>query len=713
MGLNKFDAEAYIDDFSLITIVARTSLSISPAFTLFDADGFTYPLTIVKQEEFDQQHIYKCNTSVTIDLSKEYWVSASGHRIPVKMGSIVRTEQFDSMFFMEGSLGAIHSPESTTFKVWSPVAVAMLIQYQKSDTNELMQASMERTEKGVWRITLEGNHHLTQYRYLAKVNHEWVETTDPYARSVTINGEKSVVINLRETDPEIWNRSEKKMNLRPKTDSIIYELHIRDFTIHEDSGVKHKGKYLGLTEKNTKTTLGNSTGLDYLTSLGVSHVQLMPVADFGSVDESRSDEQYNWGYDPVHFFAPEGSYATDPNDPVCRIKELKSLIQSLQGNGLSVILDVVFNHVYKREESAFEKLVPGYYFRYDEGGNPVNGTGVGNDTASERKMMRKFIIDALTFWMIEYKIDGFRFDLMGIHDVETMSIAAKRLKSLNPGLFLLGEGWDLNTYLAPEKKAALHSAKKLPDYSFFNDSFRDCVKGSIFPNGTSGFINGNEDHGLMNQMMHAIKGFAGKYDTFLKPEQSINFTECHDNHTLHDLLLIRHPHETEKIRRKRQQLALAFTLLSHGVPFIHAGQEFFRTKKGIENSYNMPDEINRMNWNECDKNQKEIQYFRELLKIRREQLIFRDAQCTLFQKRALPNSVFGVEIQLSLTDKKEKNSYWDKVLLLFNHSLKVVRIPLIGETWSIAIEDEKRCLNEKASESYFLNPLSFSLLYKE
>jgi pullulanase len=709
--LKNFEAKAYMDDFSLITIVAKKPFSIVPSFGLLQTDGIVHSLTILKQENYNQRYIYKCKSPIQLDLGIDYWIKINEKQIPLQIGSIVRTDQFDLLFFDDGHLGAHYTPDSTVFRVWSPVAVEMKVRYKEFGESDVSEANMERTEKGVWNFTLKGDHHLTEYIYKAKVNHEWVEAPDPYARSVTINGERSVVVDLQKTDPEQWQRSEKRMNLRSKTDSIIYELHIRDFTIHHESGVRNKGKYLGMTERGTKTSKGNVTGLDYLASLGITHVQLMPVADFGSVDEIKPDSQYNWGYDPVHFFAPEGSYATEPNDPISRIKELKTLIRTLQDNGLSVILDVVFNHVYKLEESSFEKLVPGYYFRYDGGGNPVNGTGVGNDTASERKMVRKFIIDALLYWLNEYKVDGFRFDLMGIHDVETMNIAAQKLKSLNPGIFLLGEGWDLNTNLEPQKRATLSSAKVLPDYSFFNDSFRDSVKGSIFIDGTAGFINGNQEHSVKDQILRSINGYAGKNDKFLSAKQSINYTECHDNHTLYDLLKIRHPHENESQRKKRQQLSLAFTLFSRGVPFIHSGQEFYRTKYGVENSYNMPDRINAFNWHDCEKHKNDVKYFQELIKIRNEQPVFRHEAGRIIQLHELPEGVFGVEINHSLTDKKEKYSNWQNVLLLFNQSLKVLEIPILHGSWKIAVENEKCAVRNLDSNTYLINPLSFSLLF--
>jgi pullulanase len=326
-------------------------------------------------------------------------------------------------------------------------------------------------------------------------------------------------------------------------------------------------------------------------------------------------------------------------------------------------------------------------------------------------MVRKFILDALLYWLNEYKVDGFRFDLMGIHDVETMNIASQKLKSLNPGIFLLGEGWDLNTNLEPEKRATLSSAKILPDYSFFNDSFRDSVKGSIFIDGTAGFINGNQEHSVKEQIMRSIKGYAGKNDKFITAKQSINYTECHDNHTLYDLLKIRHPHENESQRKKRQQLALAFTLFSRGVPFIHSGQEFYRTKYGVENSYNMPDRINAFNWHDCEKHKNDVMYFQELIKIRNEQPVFRDEAGRIKQLLELPEGVFGVEINHSLTDKKEKCSNWQNVLLLFNQSLKALEIPILHGSWKIAVENENCTVRNLDSNTYLIHPLSFSLLF--
>ncbi|MQR95226.1 type I pullulanase [Fictibacillus phosphorivorans] len=710
MKVDHISISAYLDDFSMITIVVNKPFPIIPSLSLVDDKKVLQPLTIDKQEYYDDLVIYKCRSRIPIDLKNRYWVTFNESRIPLMIGSIVRTAKFDSLYYDDTSLGAIYTPERTTFKVWSPVAYAMRVKYKPRQSDTFLEQKMSRTENGVWQVTLEGDHHLTEYLFVVNVNHEWVETTDPYAKSVTANGVHSVVIHLPETDPEGWNRSEKKINLRSKTDSIIYELHVRDLTIHFDSGVVNKGKYLGLTERGTKTSNGFHTGLDYLKRLGITHVQLLPVADFGSVDETTPDSAYNWGYDPVHFFSPEGSYATDPYDPICRIKELKTLIHTLQQNGLSVILDVVYNHVYKREESPFEKLVPGYYFRFDEGGKPVNGTGVGNDTASERKMMRKFILDALTYWMSEYKVDGFRFDLMGIHDVETMNLAAEKLKSLNPGVFLLGEGWDLNTNLEPENKATLSSAKKLPSYSFFNDAFRDHVKGSIFPDGQSGFINGNQDARIKSHMKQVMRGYAGQHDTFLKAEQSINYSECHDNHTLFDLLSIRHPFEDEFTRRKRQQLALAFTLFAQGVPFIHAGQECFRTKNGVENSYNLPDNINAFDWKRCESFYKEVDYFKQLIRIRKTQPLFHESSSVLSEWK-VPEGGLGFELNLPTTDIKEDASFWTNALLLFNQTTKQIYIPIEEKRWTIAIEDEKVCHRALNEEQYRLKPLSFSLLY--
>ena len=340
-----------------------------------------------------------------------------------------------------------------------------------------MSLNVERMEFGPVRFLEIGTSF--PYQYEVTVNGHTTRVNDPYSKALLVNSEKSVIVDLAKTNPDSFHK-----NTRPKQqhlqDAIIYELHVRDATIQEAGGFQNKGKFLGLTETNTATENGYSTGISYIKELGCTHVQILPINDFARVNELQSEKDYNWGYDPLYFQVPEGSYATAPENPISRIKECKEMIQSFHQVGLSVILDVVYNHVFVMEESAFEKIVPGYYFRYHNDGNLSNGTGVGNDFATERKMAQKFILDTIDFWLTEYRVDGFRFDLMGAMDIETMRKIRDRCAEESTPIMLLGEGWDLSTALPSEMKATSYNSNQLENIRFFNDYFRDSVKGNLF-----------------------------------------------------------------------------------------------------------------------------------------------------------------------------------------------------------------------------------------
>ena len=402
-------------------------------------------------------------------------------------------------------------------------------------------------------------------------------------------------------------------------------MHVRDLSIQPESGIKQKGKYLGVIEKGTKGPEGVKTGLDHMKDLGVTHVQLLPIFDYASVNEEKVNEpQYNWGYDTKNFNVPEGSYSTNPYEPTVRITELKQMIQTLHDNNLRVVMDVVYNHMYNAVESNFHKLVPGYYYRYNEDGTFANGTGVGNDTASERKMMRKFMIDSVTYWAKEYNLDGFRFDLMGIHDYETMNEIRKAVNQIDPSIILHGEGWDLNTPLAAELKANQKNAEKMKGIAHFNDNIRDGLKGSVFEEKESGFVNGKE-----NMEDRIKKGITAGIDydrntsTYLDPEQVLTYVEAHDNHTLWDKLELTNSGDSEEVRKQMHKLSSSILLTSQGIPFLHAGQEFMRTKYGDHNSYKSPDSINQMDWLRRATFNNEVDYMKGLIELRKKYPAFR------------------------------------------------------------------------------------------
>lgn len=612
--------KAWIDDFHYLQlegpIVNDILVNIDRAYAI--GDGKKIHL-ILKGHTIDENTVrFFSEDSLPVD--QDMYLYLGELVIPIYVRDVVRTEKFDDKFdSSHESLGVVYSDKETTFQVWSPVATKMTLQVNSDETYE-----MKRKKSGVWEFTLLGDCHGYTYLFMPTLNKETYEVVDPYTKAVTTNGEQGVVVNLASTDPDEFRETIRPM-LDHLQDSSIYEMHIRDATIHSKSGIIDKGKYLGLTEKEAKTTGQYSSGLSYIKGLGISHVQLLPVNDFARVNDLEPNQQYNWGYDPLFFQVPEGSFSVDPTDPFARIMELKELIHSFHQEGLSIIIDVVYNHVFEKETSSFEKLVPGYYFRYHENGTLSNGTGVGNDIATERRMVRKFILDTIEFWLREYQVDGFRFDLMGAIDITTMQHIQEVCKKEETPIMLLGEGWELPTALSSEKLSTSFQSHQLPGIRFFNDVFRDTVKGSLFDLHDHGFVNGKGRY--IERLTQLVKGSASK-DEHIPPfvhevTQTVNYVECHDNHTLSDRLAIANDLETKEERKKIQKIATGLTIVSQGVPFIHAGQEWFRSKNGDENSYISGDEVNQLDWEERGYQEEHIQYVRDLLSLRKKYPVFR------------------------------------------------------------------------------------------
>lgn len=688
--------EAFLDRIDEIAILIPKALeSPNKAFYL-QINQRNEQLVIKHKMNIDTHMKYICQLSSNIQFGQTYKiVDESGNKTDLQIGAVIRTKEFDKLFEYRGNdLGAVYRKDQTIFKVWAPTATFVKVRLYQQDKKEYCTHDMLRCERGTWSITLDGNYEGYYYTYLACVNLVWCEVVDPYAIAVSINGEFGVIIDKEKTAvPAV-----RLPRFENKTDAVIYEIHIRDFSIHEDSGMVNKGKYEAWLENNTKNKNGDSTGISYLSELGVTHIELLPVNDFEEVDEAKPLSSYNWGYNPLHFFAPEGSYSKDPNDPYKRIIELKSVIQSLHQHNLRVIIDVVFNHVYSKEDSPFEKLVPGYYFRYDENGFASNGTGVGNDLASERLMVRKFIVDCASYWINEFDVDGFRFDLMGILDVETMSELQNKIYSLKPDAILLGEGWDLNTPLPLDKKATIHNANKIPSISFFNDQFRDVIKGSTFSVQDCGFVYGNQEK--LDQM----KGLIGGSPTlFTQPNQSINYVESHDNHTMWDRFLFYSSAELEELRKARHRFATSIVILSQGVPFIHAGQEFFRTKKSVENSYNSPDEINWLDWNSRSVHKENVEYVKGLIQLRKLHGAFRLPTAQLIKKHLAFNEHYP---QLLSYQLKEVDHFgpWRFIYVVHNHHLNhPITIALPNGKWRMVVNPEKVSIHDPIDLENIIN----------
>jgi pullulanase len=561
--------------------------------------------------------------------------------------------------------------------------------------------------------------------YTFRVQHEgsWMsEVPDPYAKSVGVNGRRAMVVDLAQTNPHGW-RSDMSPKLKSATDAIIYELHIRDASIALNSGIRNKGKYIGLTEKETKNEEGLSTGLDHLKELGVTHIHLLPFFDFLSVDEAKPGiPQYNWGYEPLNYNVPEGSYATNASDGVSRIRELKEMIHSFHKNGLNVVMDVVYNHTMLTEDSYFNQLVPGYYYRQTKDGKFSNASACGNETASERPMMRKFMIESLRYWVKEYHIDGFRFDLMGVHDIETMNLVAKELRKIKPGILLYGEGWTAGDSPLPEEKRALKKyAYKLDDIAVFSDDIRDGIKGSVFLHGENGFASGRVDReqsirfGIVAGCKHPQVDYSqvnySKAPYVLHPTSTITYADCHDNHVLWDKLLLSTPGYSDAQRREMYKLALSIVLTSQGIPFLHAGSEIIRTKKGNENSFNAGDSINAIDWKLKSKNKDVFEYCKELISLRKSHPAFRmqrgeQVAAHLRFIEGLPPGMIAFEI-----DGSAVGDQWKNIRVYLNGVPDTRSVSPGGLNWRTAVHNNKPGNDALVGSKIELNPFSCTILY--
>lgn len=639
-------------------------------------------------------------------------------------------QKFDYEVYTGNDLGAVYSPKMTRFKVWAPEAesVKLNLYKQGEGDNLIEQHIMKKSANGTYVFEKQGDCNGIYYTYTV-VNHgEEQEAVDPYTKAAGVNGQRGMVINLAKTNPQGFELDGYR-NPEHITDAIIYEGSVRDFTMDESSGVFHNGKFLGLTEANTTNHFGEATALDYISGLGVTHVQILPAFDFETVDEKNQKAQYNWGYDPDNYNVPEGSYAVSPYDGAVRIQEMKQMVLALHSRGIGVIMDVVFNHTYRRDDSNLQKIVPGYYYRSDETGY-TNGSGCGNEVASDRPMVQKLIVDSLIYWAKEYHIDGFRFDLMGVLDIDTMNVIAERLKEIRPDIYLYGEGWNGGpSSLAEEKRAFKASAKKMPGIGMFNDDIRDTIKGSVFYDDHLGFVNGGTH--LENALRYGITGAVAHpqvdYDAYgskpwaKEPGQSINYVSCHDNYTLWDKLSVSCPEASEEKKKAMNRLCAAIVFTSQGVPFIQAGEEFLRSKplpekKGFaENSYNMPDAVNSIKWDNIHEYPDMIAYYKGLMALRKAHPVFRmQSEAEMTQNLCFlsdtPENVVAYLLKGKGADDTPEN-----ILVIFNGNDEEILYNLPEGKWKILVDDKTAGAEVKKniSEKTDVEPLSALVLEKE
>jgi len=591
----------------------------------------------------------------------------------------------------------------THFTLWSPEAeAAQVLLYpsgRNSEPSDTLQ--MTRGERGTWRASVTGQLYGKYYTFRILYDGAWLaETPGVWAKAVGAGGNRAAIIDFEATDPEGW-ATDRGPVLKNITDAVIYEMHHRDMSMHPSSGIVNKGKFLALAEHGSRTAEGETTGIDHLKELGVTHVHILPSYDYNSVDETNLQSNgYNWGYDPQNYNAPEGSYSTNPADPAARIREMKQMVKALHDAGIGVVMDVVYNHTAENDGSNFSLTAPGYYYRHRADGSYSDASGCGNETASERAQMSDFIVNSVKYWAEEYHIDGFRFDLMAIHDIETMNRVAAELKKINPSIFIYGEGWTAgDSPLPAEQRALKENVAKMNGVAVFSDDIRDAVKGHYSNAADRGFATGkpgNEETvkiGIVGSTAHPqvdySKGNNSKFAYASSPAQIINYVSCHDDLMLTDKLAVSMPGSTPEERMRAARLAQTIVFTSQGTPFLWCGEEIFRDKKGVHNSYKSPDSVNAIDWSLKHANRSQFDYYRELIALRKAHPAFRMtdaaevARNIVFDKVSRPNLI-------SYSIKNNANGdEWREIKLVFNGSDEAVEVKVPRGDWTVIAEDGK------------------------
>ncbi len=612
-------------------------------------------------------------------------------------------------YYAGNDLGVCYSREKTSIRIWAPTAnaVELRIYKQGQGGSAIRIDEFEKAENGTWVFNLHGD--LNGYFYTIRVNDNigWLnETPGIDARAVGINGHRGLIFDPELTNPEGW-KNDQRIKCDHATDAIIYELHVRDFSVSPSSGMKNKGKFLAFTESGTLSPDGLKTGIDHLKELGITHVHLLPVNDFFTVDELAPSQGYNWGYDPQNFNAPEGSYSTNPNT-VARILELKMLVQALHQAGIGVVFDVVYNHTYHTRRSYFNQTVPGYYYRLRSNGTFSNASGCGNEIATERAMARKYIIDSLIYWATEFHVDGFRFDLMGIYDLDTMNQIRAKLDGISPSILLYGEGWTADKSPLNETwRAVKTNVSRLYRVAVFNDDFRDGIKGNSFDGQTKGFISGhtiqeeNIKFGIAAACFHPqiVYGYVehSKSPWATEPWQCVNYASCHDNFTLFDKLLLSCPEASEEELNRMVLMAGALILTSQGIPFLHAGVEMARTKLGDHNSYKSSDEINQIDWSRKSIFNQIFRYYQSLISLRKAHPAFRMTSADQIRKHLIFSSDYQPGVASYVIVNHANDDKWRTILLVFNGNRQSITFKLAAQIrWRIVARDTT--INPDSSE---------------
>ena len=604
--------------------------------------------------------------------------------------------EFEEKFTYHGhDLGATWTKERTTFKLWAPTAQKAQVRLYRTGNsleNDLIhKIFMDPTENGTWTAVVEGDLNGVYYTFAVLLGNDVAEACDPYAKTTGVNGQRAMVIDMASTDPEGWDRDKDPNAGMDFTDAVIYELHVRDLSVDRSSGIQNKGKYLGLIETGTRTRSGIPTGLDHIKDLGITHLHLLPIYDYGSVDETRLEKpQFNWGYDPTNFNVPEGSYSTDPYNGAVRVRELKQTIKGLHDNGISVIMDVVYNHVYDAKDFCFNRLVPMYFSRITDG-VVSNGSGCGNDTASERSMVHKYIVDSVCYWADEYHIDGFRFDLVGLIDVDTVNSIVTEVHKRHPNVVFYGEGWTLNTNLTKNVPLATQTNSALtPGFAYFNDTLRDSLRGSTFITEALGYVTGAT--GIGEKLESCFRGLPFWCQD---PKQTINYISCHDNNTLLDRITLALPHRSFEDRVRMCKLGAAFYMTSQGIPFMQAGEEMLRSKPGprggfVENSFKSPDKVNSIKWNLLEQKayQDTLSYYKGLIAFRKAHPVLRLTSAYDVLSHVVPVHCLHPQVgAFHLSGRDVAGETFRELFVVFNAAETTQTIDLPQGTWQVYIND--------------------------
>ena len=611
-------------------------------------------------------------------------------------------DTFDAYPVRNGSLSEMeYTPSGTTFHLWSPNADEVrLMLYDEAEGGHPNETyHMELGDDGTWHVKVPKDLKDRFYTFNVKMHDEWLgDTPGLFAKAVGINGRRGAIIDMAQTNPDGWENDHKPA-LRSVAEAVVYEMHHRDFSIDASSGIEHKGQFLALTEQGTQSPEGLATGIDHLKELGVTHVHLLPSYDYASIDEHTfKDSHYNWGYDPQNYNVPDGSYATDPTKPATRIVEFKQMVQALHQAGIRVVLDVVYNHTYNAATSAFEKTVPGYFYRMKPDGTFANGSGCGNETASNRPMMRKFMVESVLYWMREYHLDGFRFDLMGIHDIATMNEIRQEAQKLDPQVLIYGEGWAAETpQYAADSLAMKANIAHLPGIAAFSDEMRDGLRGPWDDDKKGAFLAGLPGHeesikfGIVGAINHPqVKMDEVNYSNMawaLEPLQMMSYVSCHDDMCLVDRLRTSVTDLKGNDLEKLDMLAQTAVLTSQGIPFIFAGEEVMRDKKFVHNSFQSPDSVNAINWHNKAKYQWVFNYYKGLIAMRKHHPAFRLGSAELVRQHLEFLPVEGSGVVAFCLKEHAGGDVWNNIIVVLNARREAAKIEVPEGKYIAVVKD--------------------------